>query len=466
MKHEIVTLSHGDVFVLVLFFAAIVWIGSKFIHSKGKLIDFLLGGRTLTLPVFVLTVFSTWYGGILGVGEFGFTYGISTWIIQGVPYYIFASVFAVLFAKKARKAEVVTIPDQLFKIYGRNVSLVGAVLTGILSCPAPYILMFGILLQIMTGWSLLPCLLIGSLVSFFYLWFGGFKADVTTDVFFGIVMLIGFAVIIPFLYMQYGGIEFLRENVPDLHLKWHGGNSIQFIVMWFFIALWTFIEPTFYQRCYAAKTEEVAIKGMLISIIFWFIFDVMTITAALYSKAIFQNLEQPMLAYPMLANLVLPSVWKGIFFAGMFATILSTLNSQLFVSATSLGRDLIWKMRRESTKTEIHWIRIGMVISMLLCLIMAYKIPSVVKLWYTIGTIIVPGLLIAMVSTFFPALRVNSKWMLGTMISGFGVSLGWLIAGWSKQFGGYEFPLGLEPMFPGLFASFSVWLIGRIGFLK
>lgn len=461
MNPQNITFSRGDTFVLLLFFAVILWIGAKFFKKPGRVVDFLLGGRTLTLPIFVLTLFSTWYGGILGVGEFGFTYGISSWVLQGVPYYIFAAIFAFVFAKRARRAEVVTIPDQLFKVYGRNVSLLGAAFTGVLSCPAPYILMVAVLLQIITGWALMPCLLLGVIFTLFYLWFGGFKADVATDVFFGIVMILGFVVILPFLYVRFGGLEFLKAHLPPVHLQWHGGNSAQFIIMWFFIALWTFIEPTFYQRCYAAKSEEVAVKGILISILFWFIFDVMTITAALYSKAIFQNLDQPMMAYPLLAQLVLPTFWKGIFFAGMFATILSTLNSGLFVSATSIGRDFFWKMRGENQKTEIFWIQMGMLISSILCVWMAYKIPSVVRLWYSIGTVIVPGLLIAMVSTFFPKMRTSNGWMMLTMLGGFFTSLIWLSIGWRNQIGGYDYPWGVEPMFPGLFVSTFIWLLGK-----
>lgn len=461
-EHDLIQLSLGDNVVLFLFFAVIVGIGSRFVHKTGKILDFLVGGRTITLPVFVLTLFSTWYGGILGVGEFGFTYGISSWILQGVPYYIFASIFAVFIAKRARKAEVVTIPDQLEKIYGRKVSLLGAIFTGILSCPAPYILMFGVLLQIVTGWSLHLSIILGVVISFFYLWFGGFKADVATDIFFGIIMILGFAVILPFLFIKYGGFDFLVQNLPPLHLKWHGGNSFQFIVMWFFIALWTFIEPTFYQRCYAAKSEKVAVQGILISIIFWFGFDVMTITSALYSKAIFHHLEQPMFAYPLLANLVLPSIWKGFFFAGMFATILSTLNSQLFVSATSLGRDFFWRLAGAREENEIRWIRTGMVLSSLICIWLAFNVPSVIKLWYSIGTVLVPGLLIAMMSTFFPSIQISRRWILSTMIVGFSVSLFCLSWGWRHKMGAEEYPFGLEPMFPGLFASIVVWFMGKI----
>ena len=64
-------------------------------REAGDAIDFLLAGRSLTLPVFVMTLVSTWYGGILGVGEFSYRYGISNWVIQGVPYYVFAAVFRV-----------------------------------------------------------------------------------------------------------------------------------------------------------------------------------------------------------------------------------------------------------------------------------------------------------------------------------------------------------------------------------
>ena len=458
---DIIPLSKNDIFVLILFFTIIVVIGSTFIRTKGRIIDFIIGGRTITLPVFVLTLFSTWYGGILGVGEFGFSYGISSWILQGVPYYIFAFIFAVVFARRARQAEVVTIPDQLEKVYGKNVGYLGAMFTGILSCPAPYILMCAVLLQVVTGWGIAPCILISVLSCLFYLWFGGFKADVSTDIFFGIVMIFGFMVILPFLYKNYGGYDFLVKNLPPLHLKWHGGNSAQFIIMWFFIALWTFIEPTFYQRCYAAKTEKVAVYGILISIIMWFLFDLMTITAALYSKAIFHDLSRPMLAYPMLANLVLPSVWKGIFFGGMFASILSALNSQLFVSSTSIGRDLLWRIKGSQEKDEIFCIRVGMVVSSLLCMWMSYKIPSVVKLWYSIGTVLVPGLLIAMVSTFFRPLQIDKRWIFVVMVSGFMTSLFCLAWGWRDHVGDDQFLFGIEPMFPGLFISMLFWAIGK-----
>jgi hypothetical protein len=41
------------------------------------------------------------------------------------------------------------------------------------------------------------------------------------------------------------------------------------------------------------------------------------------------------------------------------------------------------------------------------------------------------------------------------------ISLAWLLAGWSQELGGTAFyPLGIEPMYPGLIASVLVWCGG------
>ena len=104
-------------------------------------------------------------------------------------------------------------------------------------------------------------------------------------------------------------------------------TGIHFTLAWFLIAIWTLVDPGFYQRCYAAIYERVAKYGILISILFWLIFDFMTITAGLYSRAIFPELEQPLMAYPVLAEVVLPKVAKGLLYIGMLATIMSTLNT-------------------------------------------------------------------------------------------------------------------------------------------
>src|SRR5512135_2768822 len=92
-----------DSTLIAVDFIAVLFIGFRAARrGRGESDDFLLAGRTLTLPMFVATLVSTWYGGILGVGEFSYRYGISNWIVFGVPYYVFALVFALFLANKIR----------------------------------------------------------------------------------------------------------------------------------------------------------------------------------------------------------------------------------------------------------------------------------------------------------------------------------------------------------------------------
>src|SRR6266481_29437 len=137
-------LSFPDVLIIFIYFGAVLYVGYR---SARKTTlseeDFLLAGRSLTLPVFVMTLVSTWYGGILGVGEFSYRYGISNWIVFGVPYYIGAVLFAIFFARRARRSELYTVPDQLDRAYGRPAALLGAGIIQVLSSPAPYVLMLG-----------------------------------------------------------------------------------------------------------------------------------------------------------------------------------------------------------------------------------------------------------------------------------------------------------------------------------
>ncbi len=171
-----ISFSQVDFAIIIGFFILIISIG--FLASKGNKKtsdDYLLSGRKVGFFIFVLTNVATWYGGILGVGEFSFRYGLVSWFTQGLPYYIFAIVFAFLFADKIRSASLFTIPDKLEEVYGRKVSLLSAVLIFILVSPAPYLLILGQIISIVFNIDYFSALLISAFVSSVYLINGGYK---------------------------------------------------------------------------------------------------------------------------------------------------------------------------------------------------------------------------------------------------------------------------------------------------
>ena len=460
-----VHLSPADIILILAYFAGVVYIGFRATRkAQSDADEFLLAGRTLTLPIFVATLVSTWYGGVLGVGEFSYRYGISNWIVFGVPYYVFALVFALFLAKKVRATNLYTIPDKLEQSYDRKTAIAGGILTFFLVSPAPYALMLGVLAQLVFGFDLATGIILTTFLTVCYLYWGGLRSDVWVNALEFVMMFGGFSLVVFFSYAKYGGLDFIRANVPPLHLSWFGGNSWQFIAVWFFIALWTLVDPSFHQRCYAARDGKTARNGILISIIFWFIFDFMTSTAGLYARAALPNLAQPIYSYPMLAELTLPSIAKGLFYIGMLATIMSTLSSLTLISAITVGKDLIGRIRNEGHQSEFvkRWTKIGLIISSIVSIATALLIPSVVALWYTIGTCIIPGLLVPVMASYFERFRISANFAFAAMVAGWGLSTASLIHGHLAAVNGSpSYWLGIEPMYPGLFAAVVIWGSGR-----
>lgn len=449
-----VSFSALDLVIIILFFASVLFIGFfTGRRTRGDANDYLLSGRNLGLFLFVAVTVSTWYGGILGVGEFTYRYGLVSWFTQGFPYYIFAFLFAIFFAKKIREASLFTIPDKLTEIYGKNVGMFSAVIVFILVSPAPYLLMSSNLLSLLFDIDIIPALIISLILSITYLIRGGFRSNVYVDVFQFIIMFAGFILVLIFSGIEFGSVEFIKSSVPENHLKLTGGMSVTFLTVWFLIALWTFADPGFHQRCYAAKTGNIAKWGIIISIFLWAFFDFLTTSTGLFSKAILPELDNPVLAFPLYAEKVLPSGLKGIFYAALFATILSTQISFLFLSGTTIGRDFIYRLSEPDTETNLKTFTIiGLFVSGLIAMLLALLIPSVIEIWYTIGSLFIPAIILPVVSAYYPALRVTNKFILAGMIAAvFSSSLWYFI---KDEFSDLMILNEIEPMLVGM--TFSV----------
>ena len=446
---------------ILIYLAALFYLGLRNRGGNSEE-DFVLAGRSLTLPAFVATLVTTWYGGILGVGEFTYLYGLSNWFVFGLPYYLFALVFAFVLAPRIRSSPMLSIPDQFFRHYSRSVGALGALFTFFMTLPAPYILMVGLLLQWITDWPLWGCILLGALFSMGYVWVGGFRSVVRTDKLQFALMFGGFIVLLMYLYRRYGGIHYLRSHLPPEHLSLTGGHDWQYLLVWFFIASWTFIDPGFHQRCYAARNPTTARNGIGMSVLFWCVFDFLTTSTGLYARTLIES-PMPALAYPELSHQVLPPLISGLFLTGLLATIMSTVDSLSLLAAITLGHDL-WNRRLPATVPHpIRPIQTGLGITGAVSILMALFIPSVIQLWYVVGTLFIPPMLLPVLAVYFPVIRPRPPWILANLTLAFGTSLAFLILSiiQSPSLQELQFFWNIQPMYPGLFVSVLLFVLGN-----
>jgi SSS family solute:Na+ symporter len=456
-----ISFSILDYSIIFIFFASVLGFGFFFgKRTVDEPNDYLLSGRKIGLFLFILTNVSTWYGGILGVGEFTYRYGLMSWFTQGLPYYIFAFLFALLFAKKVRKASLFTIPDKLSQVYGKKAGLIASIIVFVLVSPAPYLLMTANLISLLFGTGIIVSLILGVLLSIAYQFKGGFRSNVYADVIQFFVMFGGFIIAVIIAVNKFGGLPYLEKNLPPAHLQLTGGASPAFIIVWFLIALWTFADPGFHQRCYAAKDGRTAEWGILISIFFFALFDFLTTSTGLYAKAILPNLKDPVLSFPLFAEKILGPGIKGIFYAAMFATIMSTLNSFYFLSATTISRDFIYRLSGNVGESRLKWFTVlGLIISGILSIILAYLVPSVIEIWYTIGSFCIPGIILPVISAYYLKLRIDNKILVVEMVAAVLMSISWFFIRQS-YFMNTNILSEIEPMLVGLAGALFIHLFG------
>jgi SSS family solute:Na+ symporter len=450
--------------LIASYFGTLAWVWVRALGARPSAEDYLVAGRRVTLPAFVATLVASFYGGILGVGEYTWRYGVSNWLVFGVPYYVGAALFAWFLARRAREIELLTIPDLLERAYGRGAALVGAVAVFVSSAPAAYVLMLGTLFAAMLGGPPAPWVVAAAVLSVFYVDRGGLRTVILTDQVQFALMYSGFVLLLGFLVAQHGGLAFVGPRVPASHWVWHGGNGAGAVIVWYVIALGTMVDPAFWQRAYAARDPGVARNGVLWSIAFWIWFDFMTTACGLYARALLPELKDPVYAFPKLADMTLPPVALGLFYLGMIATVMSTIDAYAFIAATTVGRDVVWRLKGGDPSCIPlipMWSRWGLWLTCAFAAVLALARPSVVALWHDLGSVVTPVLLLPVLLALSKRGRPGPLGVLWLMVLPGLVTLGWVL--WKSAPASHgAYPFSIEPIYAGLACSLLVWGAVRI----
>ncbi|MFY9235385.1 MAG: hypothetical protein WAO58_13110, partial [Fimbriimonadaceae bacterium] len=325
-----ISLAPLDYGIIALFVAGILALGFSARIRESSVFQFIAAGRRLTLPVFVATLVSTWYGGILGISESVSYYGLGTWLLLGVPYYVFALLYAFFFARRVRGAEEISIPERLHARFGKAAGMLGAGLIFMLAVPAAHVLMLGILTRALTGWDWPISLGLGALVGCLFLYRGGLLADARVSMLAFVMMYVGFGAIVVYCLSTVPPAEVIAKAQPA-QTTLTGGQGPLFILSFFLLGAWTLFDPGFHQRVASAESETASKKGVLISVVFWALFDILSITAAMYALHLLPPIGDNatsldrLAIYPNFADQVLPAGLKAIFLCGIFGTVLSAM---------------------------------------------------------------------------------------------------------------------------------------------
>jgi hypothetical protein len=148
---------------------------------------------------------------------------------------------------------------------------------------------------------------------------------------------------------------------------------------------------------------------------------------------------------------------------------MSTIDGYGFIAATTIGRDVIWRLRGEPGEQKLtRESQIGLWISATFATVLAIREQSVVDLWHDLGSITTPAMLLPVATALSRRGRIGPRATLTAMVLPFALSLLWVIerrlaaAGAANGAGSPPAPAGIwsiEPIYVGLAASLLVYAI-------
>lgn len=382
--------------------------------GKLSLIDHLVMGRQLTLPLFIGTLVATWYGGIFGVTQIAFEKGIFNLVTQGGFWYLSYLVFALFLVEKVKGYEALTLPDLIGKMFGPKSAKLASVFNFFNVLPIAYTIGIGIFIQSLTGWNLNISMITGLAIVLAYSLKGGLRSVVLSDMVQFYTMCTGVFTVLLFSIFKFGGLTFLHQKLPPHYFSATSDVGILPTLVWGFIAFSTLVDPNFYQRCFAAKSPSVAKKGIIFSTLIWFGFDICTTFGAMYARAVLPD-APPSQGYLIYALQLLPHGLKGFFLAAILATILSTLDSYIFLAGATLSYDL----NHKATQKRPYLHAMGIICVAILSLVLANVFSGNIKLvWKTLGSYSAGCFLFPVLYGHFSKRRIADNAFVGACLTG------------------------------------------------
>lgn len=205
-------------FVMVL----VGWITRKWI---GRSTDYLVAGRQINLIVNILGVAAIGYAGTTLTLAPAFTLMgglVKSVFMLGVAYSLVGIIsYALLIAPVARRTGAHTLPEWLEIRYDKKVRFVITLVTvvAMLGITANNILSMATIISGFTKWSIPSTILMTFLIFLFFTVLGGMWAVTLTDFIQGVLCTIAIPTLLIFLFVKYGGIDFVAKN-------WPGGNFL------------------------------------------------------------------------------------------------------------------------------------------------------------------------------------------------------------------------------------------------
>ena len=354
--------------VLYLFFLfGVAWHAYQKRKTGEFLNEYYVGSRSMGGFVLAMTTVATYVSASSFIGGPGAAYKFGLgWVllsmIQVPAIWLTLGALGKKFAMLARQTGSITINDLLFARYQNKVVVWLACVSLLLAFFGMMVVQFigaGRLLETTLGLPYEWSIGVFALVIGLYTFIGGFRAVVLTDTVQGLVMLIGTMLLLGATLVATGGMgnAMTALHAIDPRLLTPTGvddklSATFMLSFWVLVCFGLIGLPHTAVRAMAYKDSRSLHRGMLVGTVVMTVLVLGMHLAGVLARAVVPELDVPDKVIPTLMMTVLPPFVAGIFLAAPMAAIMSSIDSMLIQSSSTLIKDLYLSIKPDAIHNE------------------------------------------------------------------------------------------------------------------
>ena len=354
--------------VLYLFFVfGVAWHAYQKRKTGEFLNEYYVGSRSMGGFVLAMTTVATYVSASSFIGGPGAAYKFGLgWVllsmIQVPAIWLTLGTLGKKFAMLARQTGSITINDLLFARYQNKVVVWLACISLLLAFFGMMVVQFigaGRLLETTLGLPYELSIGVFALVIGLYTFIGGFRAVVLTDTVQGLVMLIGTMLLLGATLVATGGMENAMTTLHAIDLRLLTPTGVDDkLSATFMLSFWVLVcfgligLPHTAVRAMAYKDSRSLHRGMLVGTVVMTVLVLGMHLAGVLARAVVPELDVPDKVIPTLMMTVLPPFVAGIFLAAPMAAIMSSIDSMLIQSSSTLIKDLYLSIKPDAIHNE------------------------------------------------------------------------------------------------------------------
>jgi SSS family solute:Na+ symporter len=374
------------ILLLLIFFSVTIFIGLYFRKRATNVSDFVLGGRNVGLWFSAFSYSATYFSAVVFVGfagQFGWRFGTSAvWIGLGNAF-IGSLTAWFLLGRRTRimtnHLKSATMPEFFGTRYFSNALKIGAsIIVFVFMIPYTASLYNGLsrLFAMAFGVPFEYCIIAMGIITAIFVVAGGYFATAVNDFIQGTIMLVGISAIVIAVLNDNGGftaaIRSLAHvnvdeaaNVPGVFASFFGPDPLSLLGVIILTSFGAWGLPQMVARFYSIKSENMIIKGAIVSTVFAIIVAggsyFLGSFGRLYSDVVVRNDSGAVIFDSIIPTILsgLSEVIIGLVVVLVFAASISTLSSLVMSSASTLTLDFLKGnvIKNMSDKKQLFFIR-------------------------------------------------------------------------------------------------------------